>query len=144
MTQVLSFAATLEPDGEGFLVRFPQLPEALTAAESECEALAEAEDCLGEALSARLERGEAIPEQSPVEEGMREIPVPLYLAPKVALSRELKAQAVSIEELARRLDCSADEARNLLHPRSETPPERLQHALAALGLRITVTVDAAA
>ena len=98
------------------MVRFPQLPEALTAAESECEALAEAEDCLGEALSARLERGEAIPEQSPVEEGMREIPVPLYLAPKVALSRELKAQAVSIEELARRLDCSADEARNLCIP----------------------------
>lgn len=141
--QVLSFAAKIESDGHGFLVQFPGLPEALTGADTEVEALAEAEDCLGEALAARLERGDPIPVASS-EEGLHEIPVPLYLAPKVALSRELQSQGVTASELARRLNCDADDILNLLHPRSDAPAEQLQQALTALGLRITVSVDAAA
>ena len=142
--QVLSFAASLELDGSGFLVRFPDLPEALTGADSETEALLEAEDCLGEALAGRLERGEGIPTATTSGKGLRQIPVPLYLAPKVALSREMQAQGVEASELAKRLDWAPDEVAELLHPRSGSPAEKLQQALAALGLRITVTVDAAA
>ncbi len=142
--KILSFAARLEPDGEGCLVRFPDLPEALTGADSEGEALLEAEDCLGEALAARLERGESIPEGSATTEGVRQIAVPLYLAPKVALSREMQSQGVSAAELARRLKWDTDEILDLLKPRAASLPERLQQALSALGLRVTVVVDAAA
>ena len=42
-------------------VRFPDFPEALTDADDEWEALAEAADCLAEAVAARMTDGEDIP-----------------------------------------------------------------------------------
>ncbi len=59
--QVLSFAAEIGPDRQGLLDRFPRLQEALTGADTEAAAFAEVEGYLGEALAARLERGDAIP-----------------------------------------------------------------------------------
>jgi antitoxin HicB len=59
------FPARLELDEEGRLVvHFPDLPEALTDGGDEAEALAEAADCLSEALAGRINRGEDIPAPS--------------------------------------------------------------------------------
>ena len=64
------YPATLEPDEEGrFLVRFGDLPEALTDGADLPEALSEAADCLSEALASRIVDGEEIPRPSSTEAG---------------------------------------------------------------------------
>ena len=92
----LSHPAILKPDpaGSGFTVNFPDLPEALTSGEDLEDALAEAADCLGEALSGRIVRREMIPPPSAPRKNHYLISVPLYLAPKLALYMVLREQRV--------------------------------------------------
>jgi len=64
------FPVRLERDDENRLVvHFPDLPEALTDGADEAEALAEAADCLSEALAGRINRGEDIPQPSRLRRG---------------------------------------------------------------------------
>jgi len=52
---IYTYPARLEADEEGRLVvHFPDLPEALTDGVDQAEALAEAADCLSEALASRI------------------------------------------------------------------------------------------
>lgn len=142
----LSYPAILKPEakGKGFVVNFPNLPEALTGGEDLDEALEEAEDCLGEALAGRLVRREDIPAPSALRKGQYGITVPLYLAPKLALYVAMREQAVSNSELARRLRCSETVVRRMLDPKHDSKPEKLQAALAALGKRVLVAIEEAA
>jgi predicted RNase H-like HicB family nuclease len=64
------YPASIEPDGAGrFLVRFPDLPEALTDGATIEEAMDEAADCLAVAISSRVDDGEPVPEPSRVRSG---------------------------------------------------------------------------
>jgi predicted RNase H-like HicB family nuclease len=64
------FPARLEPDEDGRpVVHFPYLPEASTDGADDAEALAEAADCLSEALAGRIDRGEDIPPPSRLPRG---------------------------------------------------------------------------
>ena len=69
-----SFPAELQrqPDGS-FLVRVPDLPEAVTDGTTQTEALAEAADCLSEALAGRIGCGEPVPTASPVAGDMHSV-----------------------------------------------------------------------
>ena len=53
-----------EDDGKGFLVRFTDLPEALTSGDDMDDSLVQAADCLAEALAGRIRRGDTIPSPS--------------------------------------------------------------------------------
>jgi len=142
----LSYPATLkpEPDGKAFVVSFPDLPEALTSGDDLEDALAEAADCLGEALAGRIVRREEIPPPSAPRKNHYPISVPLYLAPKLALYVAMREQGVSNSELARRLKCSETVVRRMLDPKHDSKPEKLQAALAALGKRVLVAIEQAA
>jgi len=71
---VFAYPATLTRDsGRRVLVRFPDLPEALTDGASEAEALREAADALSEALMSRIIDGETIPDPSPVRRNQYQI-----------------------------------------------------------------------
>ena len=133
-----------EPDGRAFVVNFPDLPEALTSGDDLEDALAEAADCLGEALAFRITEKEEIPSPSPARKGQYLISVPLYLAPKLALYMAMREQAVSNSALARRLKCSETVVRRMLDPKHDSKPERLEAALAALGKRVLLSIDKAA
>ena len=67
------------------LVEFTDLPRVATDGKSEREAFEEAIDALGSDLSIRLSRHESIPSPSAPKRGQRLVPVPLWLAPKLAL-----------------------------------------------------------
>ena len=134
----------LEENGQGFHVRFPDLPEALTGGTDLADAQEQAADCLAEALAGRIARGDAIPDPSKLKRGQYPVGVPLYLAPKLALYLAMRESGIRNTDLARRLGISETVVRRMLDPRHNTKPERIQSALAALGKRIVVSFDDAA
>jgi len=133
-----------EENGQGFYVQFPDLPEALTSGDVQEDALAQAADCLAEALAGRIRRGDSIPAPSRVKRGQHAIGVPLYLAPKLALFLAMREHGLRNTELAARLGVSETVVRRMLDPRHNTKPERIQAALTALGKRIVVSFEDAA
>jgi antitoxin HicB len=140
-----SYRAICSRDQDGrVLVRFPDLPGAATDGKDMAEAMAEDVDCLGSDLSIRMLQKENIPAPSAPKRGQRLVPVPLWLAPSLALYLAMREQDVNNCELARRLGCRETVVRRMLDPNHNTKPEKLQAALAALGKRISITVENAA
>jgi antitoxin HicB len=125
-----------EEDGHGFHVRFSDLPEALTGGSDLEDTFTEAADCLAEAISGRLVRGDDIPFPSKPKCGQHLISVPLLLAPKLALYLAMREGRITNTELARRLDVSETMVRRMLNPRLATKPKKIQRALSVLGKRI--------
>ena len=138
----LAWPASLVQDDEGRLqVRFPDFPEALTDGADETEALAEAADCLAEAVAARIADGEDLPAPSPLRRGMHAVPLPPVLAYKAALYSAMRRDAISNSELARRLKVDEKDVRRLLDPRYRgSKVERLHAALAGCGVAAQITL----
>ncbi|MBS1859770.1 MAG: type II toxin-antitoxin system HicB family antitoxin [Acidobacteria bacterium] len=126
------------------LVEFIDLPRVATDGKDDHEAMEEAIDALGSDLSIRLSRREEIPTPSPAKRRQRLVPVPLWLAPKLALYLALRDQRVSNSELARRLGVHERVVRRMLDPEHATKAEKIQAALAVLGKQMTVEVRDAA
>jgi antitoxin HicB len=141
-----TYPAILKPEVStgGFVVNFPDIPEALTEGDDLADALTQSTDCLGAALEGYLEGGRRIPIPSKPLRGQRLIQVPLYLAPKLALYMAMNEKRVNNVQLARKLGVSETVVRRMLNPRHDTKPEKIQAALEALGKRITVAVEDAA
>ena len=126
------------------LVEFVDLPRVATDGKDAQEAIEEAMDALGSDLSIRLTRREEIPTPSAAKRGQRLVPVPLWLAPKLALYLAMRDQQVNNSELARRLGVHERVIRRMLDPEHATKAERIQAALAALGKQMTVEIRNAA
>ena len=122
-----------EQNGRGFHVRFRDLPEALTGGDELEDTLAQAADCLAEAIAGRIVRGDAIPAPSKLKHRQYPIGVPLYLAPKLALYLAMREGGMRNTEPAKRLGVSETVIRRILDPKHSTKPERIQAALAAPG-----------
>jgi len=137
------YPAALEADEEGrVLVRFPDLPEALTDGADLAEALVEAADCLSEALASRMVDGEAIPSPTPLDAGPdRHIisPAPT-IALKAALYTALRHRDMTVADLAARLDMDWHQAARLIDPRRASKLTSLSAALGALGCQIRLSV----
>jgi antitoxin HicB len=133
------FPARLEPDEEGRLVvHFPDLPEALTDGADEAEALAEAADCLSEALAGRINRSEDIPPPSRLRRGQHWVAPEPTIALKAALYMALRTQGMTVADLARRLDIDARKTARLIDPRAASRLSDLEAALSALGYAIAI------
>src|SRR6266498_112842 len=130
-----------EENGKGFHVQFPDVPEALTGGDDLDDTLAQAADCLAEAIAGRIARGDEIPPPSRAKRGQHLIGVPLYLAPKLALYLAMRERGIPNTELARRLGVSETVVRRMLNPMRDTRPEKIQAALVAMGKRIVVTFE---
>ena len=140
-----AYPAKLTAGNDGrILVEFVDLPRVSTDGEDEREAMEEAMDALGSDLSIRLSRREEIPTPSAAKRGQRLVPVPLWLAPKLALYLAMRDQRVGNSELARRLGLHERVIRRMLDPEHATKAEKIQTALAVLGKQMTVEVRDAA
>jgi antitoxin HicB len=140
-----AYPARFKSGGDGrILVEFVDLPRVATDGKDEGEAMEEAMDALGSDLSIRLSRREEIPSPSAVKRGHRLVPVPLWLAPKLALYLAMRGQQINNSELARRLGVHERVIRRLLDPEHASKAERVQSALAALGKQMIVEVRDAA
>jgi antitoxin HicB len=141
----LSYPAKFQVGSDGrVMVEFADLPRVATGGQDDREAMEEALDALGSDLSIRLTRREDIPAPSKWRRGQRPVPVPLSLAPKLALHLAMRDQRVGNSDLARRLGVHERVVRRMLDPGHATRAEKIQAALAALGKQMTVEVRDAA
>ena len=140
----LAYPVTLETDSAGrVLVLFPDFPEAATDGADRAEALAEAPDCLQEAIAGRLARREPVPSPSPARGRPTVVPGAI-IAAKAALHTVLRDAALTNTALAERLGVAEGEVRRLLDPRHASKIARLEAALGALGQRLEIAVRPAA
>jgi antitoxin HicB len=142
MKRDYSFRIVLEddPDG-GVLATFPDIPEAITHGADREEAIVQAREALAVALFGYLKEG-------------WKLPVPkrkagLHISPgttdtlKVAVVEAWTESGMSKSEFARQLGVDEKEARRILDPDSATKADRLEQALAVLGRKLHIAVEAA-
>lgn len=136
--RLFTYAVKLTPEKNegGYVVTFRDLPEAITQAETLDEALAEAADCLEEAIAARIDDGREIPSPSSPKRGERTVSVPPSMALKAAVYLAVREAGISNSELARRLRLDEKEARRILDPHHPTKLPRIEAALAAVGRHV--------
>lgn len=131
----------VEKDSDGqFLITFPDSPEAATDGEPLAEALAEANDCVEEALAIRIVQGEDIPLPSSASG----LPVALpgaVMAAKTALYEALRKDGSSKSDLARAMGIPERDVGRMLDPKRATPIGRLEEALANCGRQLVVAVQ---
>ena len=139
----LAYPVSLDSeDGGGFLVSFPDIPEALTEGATMQEALVEAEDCLIAALGGYIEARRDIPHPLP-DRGRPLVSLPALIAAKIALYRTMREQGIGNAALARRLDTVEGTVRRLLDLDHRSHIGQVEAALRALGQRLLVETRAA-
>src|SRR3990167_5137998 len=124
----------------GFVVSFPDVPEAITQGRDMADARAMAEEALGLALLSYPARGLSLPK--PRASGKKLVPVAVApdVAAKLAVLESFVAAGISKRELARRLGKDEKEVRRILDPKHATKLPALTVALRALGKRLVVGV----
>jgi len=140
-----TYPAIFRKDKSGrLLVLFPDFPRSATDGADSTEAMEQAIDCLGSAVAFALAYKEEIPRPSELKRGQRMVPVPLWIAPKLALYWRMRELSLNNSQLARRLGVRETVVRRMLDPRHATKTEKLQAVLVALGQKVVFAVENAA
>tara|TARA_B100000315_G_scaffold19801_1_gene17430 strand:- start:25 stop:456 length:432 start_codon:yes stop_codon:yes gene_type:complete len=143
MTRRYAYPIDLTEDDDGSVFAdFPDLAGASTDGADRSEALAQAADCLAEALAACIADKRDIAPPSPAR-GRPLVEADVLTTAKAALYSAVRDAGVSNVELSRRLGVAEGEVRRMLDPRHATKIGRLESALAALGKRLAVDIRAA-
>jgi antitoxin HicB len=131
---MLKYPANFELAEEGgYVVTFPDIPEAITQGEDVEDTKRHAADVLESALDWYLESGRQIPAPSKPKRGQHMIELPASLSAKVLLLNEMVAQKVRPAELARRLKVTPQEVTRLTSLHHATKIDGIALALKALG-----------
>lgn len=132
-----------EEEGEGFVVSFPDVPEAITGAQTREESLILAEDALVAALSMYVDQAEDVPTPSPAADGQYLVAVPPIAAAKLALYTALRTQGITSAEFAARLGLSEPAVCKLLDPDHYSHISQIMKALRAVGRNLVIEDRAA-
>ncbi|HYU11648.1 MAG TPA: type II toxin-antitoxin system HicB family antitoxin [Stellaceae bacterium] len=133
------FRYTLEPEENGWwLVRFPDVPEALTEGETREEAHGYAADCLLAALEGYVKAGRPIPRPSSASRRNHRVTLPSLATAKLAVYETMRARGWSMTRLAEELNMSKDAARRLISLRHASPMAVIDKALAAMGAELAI------
>jgi antitoxin HicB len=143
--RIYVYDARIEAGDEGAkVVTFPDVPEAITEGDDRADALRMAADALGVALLTYARQGRALPERCARGRGLVPVAVEPDVAAKLAVMEAFAEAGITKAELAARLGKDEREVRRILDPTHATKLPTLQAALAALGRRLVVGVEAAA
>ena len=133
------FPYTLEPEENGWwLVRFPDVPEALTEGETREEAHSNAADCLLAALEGYVKAGRPIPRPSSTVGNGHRVTLPSLATAKLAVYETMRSRGWSMTRLAEELNMSKDAARRLISLRQASPMAIIDKALAAMGAELAI------
>lgn len=143
----MQYLAKFIEDGDGFIVTFPDVPEAMSHGSSRAEARANAGEALELALlGAYYARNLPFPptDPRPQDGGSFEwIGVPPAAVAKMAFIDAFRASGLTRVALASRLGKSEAEVRRMLNPTYGSKINTLEAGLRALGRRLVISVEAA-
>jgi antitoxin HicB len=132
------------PEG-GYVVTFPDFPEAVTQGETLDEAIEMARDSLRMAIPYRIATTESVPLPSKRKgKDIRLVGLSALQAAKLALYQLWRESGIRKVELARRLGIPPPNVDRLFHFDRATQVDQLEAAFAALGKRLVIGVEDAA
>ena len=137
---MLSYPARITRDGDGVMVSFPDIPEALTGAPSHDEAITMAADALTTAMDFYFEDRRPVPSPSAPKRGQVMIDLPPSVGAKVLLLNEMLAQGTRPSDLARLMNIRPQEVNRLTTLRHPTKIDTVADALKALGKRLELSL----
>lgn len=141
-----AYPCNLIPDheeGEGFIVTFPDVPGAITGAQTREESLFLAEEVLVAMLAVYVQQQREIPTPSPVADGQELVAVPPIAAAKLALYTAMREQGITEDALAVRLNLSDSAIRKLLDPDCYSHISQIMRALRNVGRSLVIEDRAA-
>ncbi len=138
--ELFSYPATVTEAYPGdFVVRFAEVPEAITGGDTVEAALANAPDALAVAIDGYLERDRSIPAPRPAKDSEYPISLDPEVAARVVLRRAMKELGVTNVALARRMKRDEKAVRRILSGRNASFSMTLD-ALRAVGLHPALSV----
>jgi antitoxin HicB len=139
------YPAHLQPEPEGgYTVTFRDVPPAITCGGTLDEALARAQSALISGLSFWADEGRALPPASAPKRGEHLVFVPALDQAKLALIARMAELGIGNAELARRLGVTEAVVRRLVNFNHRSRIDGVEAALAALGRRVALSIEAAA
>ena len=124
----------------GFVVTFPQVPEAVTQGDDEEDALLRAVDALETALSFYIDAGRDLPSAGKAKRGQRSVRPSALASIKLVIYQTMRDQGVKKSELARRLGWHMPQVDRLLDLNHASRLDQAEAALASLGSRLEISV----
>ncbi len=126
---MLIYPVILEAAEEGgFVVTFPDVPDAITQGDNETEALMMAQDALLTMFDAYMQDRQAIPEASPIG-GYPYVALPVISAGKIAIYNAMLAAGMNTADMANHLGINPIMAERLLSLRYKSRVEQIENAL---------------
>jgi antitoxin HicB len=130
---------TKQPEG-GFLVTFPDVPEAITQGDDKAEAILCAIDALETALSFYVDGRKPLPIPSKPKRGQVVVHPSALESAKLAIYSEMLSQGVRKSDLARRLGWHLPQVDRLLDLHHASRMEHLESAVRSLGRELRLSV----
>ncbi len=137
---MLGYPAHTATDGDGVMVSFPDIPEAITSGKSRDEALHMAQDALITAMDFYFEDRRMVPMPSALKRGQVLIELPLSVSAKVLLLNEMIQQGTRNIDLARVMGITPQEVNRLTNLHHPTKIDTIGWALRSLGKRLALEV----
>ncbi|MFM0405283.1 type II toxin-antitoxin system HicB family antitoxin [Paraburkholderia dipogonis] len=138
---MLRYPAQFEPDGDGFVVTFRDIPEAITQGDSLDEARSMAADALLTAMDFYFEDKRPVPAPSKAKKGEELVELPASVSAKILLLNEMLKQKVTPAELARRLNTRPQDVNRIVTLSHTTKIDTIADALAAMGKQLEIAVS---
>lgn len=137
----MQYPVIIEKDGNGYMARFPDIPEALTCGDTYEETLVEAQNALVTAFDFYFEDQRAIPMPSANKKGTGTVDVPLSVWAKVLVLNTMLSERVSQAELAKRMGTRKQEVQRIVNLEHSTKIDTLANAMEAMGKKLFVSVS---
>ncbi len=139
---MLDYPVILEAQPEGgFVVTFPDVPEAITQGEDADEALLYAVDALESALSFYVDDRKPLPVPSKAKRGQPTVRPSALECAKLGVYRAMTEQGIKKAELARRLGWHMPQVDRLFDLKHASRFDQIEAAARALGRHIEVSVS---
>ena len=138
---MLDYPVILEAQPEGgFVITFPDVPEAITQGEDEDEALLYAVDALETALSFYVDDRKPLPTPSKPKRGQHTVRPSALECAKLGVYRAMTEQGIKKSELARRLGWHMPQVDRLFDLRHASRLDQIEAAARALGRHVEGSV----
>ncbi|WP_319000926.1 type II toxin-antitoxin system HicB family antitoxin [Burkholderia arboris] len=137
---MLRYPALIEPDEDGFMVSFRDIPEALTGGKTVEEAREMAADALLTSMDFYFEDKRPVPAPSKAKKGEVLVALPASVSAKVLLLNAMLAQGITPSELARRMGTRPQDVNRIMDLGHTTKIDTIAAAFEAIGRRLELSV----